>query len=59
MTSDYEIPSSCSDLVTIYTFRCIECSAKTGENIDKVFDMAGRAAISHKKDKDKKHCILM
>ena len=43
----------------IHAYGCIECSAKTGENIDKVFDMAGRAAISHKKDKDKKHCILM
>ena len=33
----------------IHAHHSIECSAKTGENIDKLFEMAGRAAMAHRR----------
>ena len=33
----------------IHAHTMVECSAKTGENIQKVFEIAGRAAISKRK----------
>ena len=35
----------------INAYNYIECSAKTGENIQKVFDMAAKAAQAHWKRK--------
>ena len=44
----------------INAYNYIECSAKTGENIQKVFDMAAKAAQAHwKRKQNPRLCHLL